>query len=210
MEPRTDNYGLSESELDAFIRALWGPPPSEWAEPIHGESSFYWTYDMSDFTTEQIWEHSGCLGQSMLIMMGDQPIGLFHSDEFAPLFEAINQMRNELGQEKTEAEGDWLACMADAGYPNIERREDAQNHIWSARDRIRSSPGGFRATAETSREMAALLEREIQTALADLDCRTAVDFQNRQDARRIEVETQFVSDHRLALEALRDAAEQRN
>jgi len=53
------------------------------------------------------------------------------------------------------------------------------------------------------------LEREINTALADYDCRIAVDYQARQDARRTELETQFIADHRADLEALRAAAEQR-
>jgi len=44
---------------------------------------------------------------------------------------------------------------------------------------------------------------------ADLDCRNQVDFVAREQERRIAAETQFVNDHRVALEALRDAAEQR-
>jgi len=53
-----------------------------------------------------------------------------------------------------------------------------------------------------------LRERELEIALADFDCRVASDFSARQEARRIEIETQFVDDHHAALTALRAAAEQ--
>jgi len=53
-------------------------------------------------------------------------------------------------------------------------------------------------------------EREIDMALADFDCRVAVDYDARQAAVVNETETQFVNDHRSALEALRSAFEQRS
>lgn len=46
-------------------------------------------------------------------------------------------------------------------------------------------------------------------AVADLNCRIAVDYQARLDAARFAAETQFVADHQTALRALRDAFEQR-
>jgi len=196
-------HDLSEAEQAAFSRALNGPPCEEWGvvESLgHGATS---CAAPRDWTLRQLNEVSGCRGQAWIQFNDESPEGLRQSDEFLGLFDAINQLRAELRNEITDADRDWATCMADAGFPNFERQIDAENNIWGRRDT-------FWRPSLPPTQLNELAEREIDTALADFDCRVGVDYEARRNAHRTELETQFVTDHRQALEALRDAAEQRS
>lgn len=138
-------------------------------------------------------------------------------DEFAPLFEAIDDMRTNLWLNPTAADQDWAACMAEHGNFDFKNQEDAQQSIMAARNTLWpqvASNWNFieqgPISATTSPEFATLLDQEIELALVDLDCREQTNFRARQRAHQIQVETQFVTDHQAALEALRLAAEQAN
>jgi len=140
---------------------------------------------------------------------------LLLSDEFAPLLEAINQMGRNLQEDPDmlATAQDWLDCMANAGYPEF----GSSNYVGSiygrqylASSSIESARGQLSEEQRIGTEQAAALqEREIALALADLDCRVAVDYTERRNAIQLAAETQFVEDNRPALEAFRSASEQR-
>jgi len=173
---------LSETEQQAWRTALAGPP---------GNSSI------------------GCRIEAIDKMLEEQPGALFtHPDgEFRPLFEAWRQMSESIFRD-FDGDRDWANCMADAGYPGFVHQWDALNQIGSEHFDIIWNQQNVDLNPTNSPEMAALQHREIEMALADLNCRNIVNYQARLNQRRFEIETQFIADHRVALAALRDAAEQ--
>jgi len=158
----------------------------------------------------------GCFGWAVLEVRNETPAGLPFDAEFAPLFDAIDQFRVSLATTATQADRDWAICMNDAGYGPFNYRPDFLQ-LFSAehfdvsneiRDRLEHL-GHFPFTPEDAPEVAAIFDREVATALADLECRNEVDFNARRSADVIELEAQFVTDHRVEFDALRSAIEQR-
>jgi len=100
--------------------------------------------------------------------------------------------------------------MADNNFPGLSQPRDAYNAIVHKMDEARGDanieviPGG-----ELTPELRAIGEQEIEMALADFDCRVATNFRQRQETRWFDAETQFVSDHREAVNAFKDALAQR-
>jgi hypothetical protein len=188
---------MSEAEATAWQQALWGAPAQD--DPDG---------DLVD---------TGCWAWASAETDDDAALHtVVMSDEFAPLIEALQLFSEYQWTETTEADRDWVNCMADAGHTGFERRYDARNSIqaeqnefwnnfdWEAWD---DGVGGMPNPSDFP-ELVALGEREIELALVDLDCRVAVDLQARNQAHQIAAETRFFSDHHAELEALRDAIEQ--
>jgi len=189
---------VSISERDQFTRALFGPPCDEVGEIAANGSCV--------FPIEPL----GCLAIASQELRDETPAVLLQSAEFAPLFELIDQMRIDIRTEISPEETEWADCMADNGFTGFTRRNDPdslsslpENQIRDAFSAIIDGPGF------NSVEMNQLQQREIELALTDLNCRNAVDFSLRETVWRIEAEQQFIIDNRPALEAIRDAAEQR-
>jgi len=178
---------LSESERAAWEEALWGE--------ILGD-------DLNCFSRawNQAWNE----------------VDISRSEQFTPLMEAINQFQQLLDHDISAADHDWAICVANAGFPGFTRQTEAADSIWMARleavnetTRNPNWPGG-EPSATNSPLLAELQLREINLALADLQCRNSTDFQTRHNAHLTVLETQFVADHRADLEALRSALEQRD
>jgi len=175
---------LSDSELEAFTRALTGrgltPPFDEFDEN-----------NCADISTQQ-W-------------LSEMPEGLSAVDEFAPIFDSINQMQDEFRQQVSNADIRWAQCMAEAGYPGFQRQWEAEESIRTQMLDVlnrRGTPAELEAAEEAFRL------KEVELAVADLSCRESTGFTAERNADRIAFETQFVEDNRAALEALRAAAEQ--
>ena len=191
---------LSESEREAFNRALNGTFPPDGSD-----------YDFDEWVLDP--NNQGCRG-----LAWQQTAFVIHqSDEFAPLFEAIDQFRENLTLSATDADIDWAACMAEAGYTGYQARPDFQA-LFNQKARAITTELQEQGRAITrwpelpanQPEIAALFEREIETALADLDCRIATNWDARQQAAVFELEAQFVTDHQAQFNALRAAVEQLN
>ena len=219
--PSDPNYAtfqsLSPAEQDEWRLALIGRAP--WEDDDWGTGCRFAASDQA-------------LAESNIV----QAQSLLNSPEFAPLNEAIAQMRNNLAQPViTEEEQDWLECMVNAGYPEmVEQCENTiprfspeiggmvtwphylrvseqltQEYTQIATEHFNETGDPTPPTPADSPAMADLQRREIALALADFDCRVATNFEARQAARVNETESRFVNDNRAALVALRDAAEQR-
>lgn len=127
-------------------------------------------------------------------------------EEFARLFEALDEMNDDLNLGQSEADIDWSRCMSDAGLTDYERQGDARARFVDEWNEAQSTyPWG---SAEWTEMHSHFQERERELALIDLECRQSVNFQARQNERRIEIHTRFVSDHASELRALQDAIEQ--
>jgi len=187
---------LTDAERAAYLLALDGPdiePPPDDATAAEIEDWLFGT---------------GCAGTAERQARSESPLFLRDSDEFAPLHAAISELNDRVREHPATlaALADWTNCMADAGHPGFE-------HPSSAAFQIAIEVFNIRMFAEDPNNipgLAVIREREIDTALADYDCRQQTSFQNRMDAAAYELEAQFVADHRATLEAYRTAAAQRD
>jgi len=203
---------LSEAEREAHFLALLGSGtmanPYEWeTDPeLHQE----YQNDPANW---------GCHQKAFAQRVENTAFGLRDSEEFTPLFEAIDNFRADLALDVTEADRDWAICMHDVGQSGFDRRpdfpqmfRDQQSAIWNSL--IESNPNwdwsrypeGMGSINHP--EFGALYEQETEMALLDLRCREATNFDARQQQHVYELETQFVNDHRAAFNALRNAIEQ--
>ena len=159
------------------------------------------------------WEHINCNNWSSAVVNYERQVG--NRAEFAPLMAAITQMYDDLRWEISDADRAWSNCMAESGFPGLERQWEASDTLLRELNelttRISANPNwepGVNPTTDNSPEMAKLRDREIKLATADLNCRISTNFEANRSAHVVSVETQFIDDHLAALTALRDAAEQ--
>lgn len=173
---------LSENEQLAWQWALYGDPDDYGNNP-------------------------GCRRQADTHLQESDPSTyLRYEIEFAPLFDALGHFQQGLLAEISEADRDWVNCMAENGFPGFERQSDAQESVWDkngALQRIIYEP-----ELSLPNEIIVLQEYEVTIALADLNCREKTDFRARVDAIRVDEERRFIEDHRQELNALRDVVEQ--
>ena len=188
---------LSESEQAAFYEALYGVQPTE--EEI-GEDGEY-EYD---------WSTAGCQGAAQHEVSGED---LSESEEFKPLFDAMNEFWEGMSSwpGMAELDAEWAACMDTAGHGGFATQTDAQNSIYDELNKIYEAvpvdaEGVGGEPDQAARD--ALGKREVELALADLDCREETDYRDRYDDVSREAEQQFVDDHKSELEAMKAAAEQ--
>jgi hypothetical protein len=189
---------LSESEQAAFYEALYGPAPDEEQMSEDGSVEYDWTT-------------AGCQGAAQHEVAGED---ISQSEEFKPLFDAINELYEDMTAwpGMADLDGEWAACMEAAGHGGHATQVDAQNSVFDDLNEIYESvemPDDGSAGGEPDRAaLDALAEREVALALADLDCREEVDYADRNEEIIREVEQQFIDDHKTELDAMVAAAEQ--
>ena len=161
-------------------------------------------------------DHRNCNSWSSAVITFERH-EVSHREEFRPLMDAIAQMHDDLHWDVSEADRAWAICMFDAGYPDLQRQWEASTLLLremnELRPQITQNPNweaGVNPTPENSPEMAELQNRELEMAMADFNCRVSTNFAAQREAHIHEVENQFITDHRAALEALRAASEQRS
>ncbi|MFS0794711.1 hypothetical protein [Microbacterium sp. 1P10AE] len=185
-DPNADYVeSLSESERNAFNEALWG-------QYATGEVS-------GQFDPEK----AGCQGAAQVEAGQQNPLD---SDEFADLRQAFEDLSSEISSlpEQQKADSDWSSCMADAGYPDLKTQSDA---LMSISTRI-GEVNGDGSTLPDESKIAELKKVEIDTALADFDCRAKTDYAERSKKAQWALEEKFVAAHKSELEAAKAAAEQ--
>lgn len=182
---------LSESEMTAFYEALYGPQPTE--EELNEDGS----YDYN-------WETAGCQGLAEHEVSGDDPM---QSDEHKPLMDSINEfyMQMETMPELADIDAAWADCMSDAGYSGFTKQYDAQESIYTE---LNSYYEGVTEFIEDDPALEEIADREVELALADLDCRESTDYRERRQDVAVELEEQFIADNKAALDALVADAEQ--
>jgi hypothetical protein len=195
-DPNADYVAsLSESEQTAFYEALSGPSPTEEEMAAMEDGSYEWD-----------WTKGGCYGQAQHEVMGDDPT---QSEEFADLQDAINEFYE--GQPTwpglSELDAAWADCMSQAGHPGFTQQWDAQNSIYEDQNAVWETMDPDTGEIDQA-AMDALGEKEVELALADLDCREQTDYREKQTDITFEAEQQFVDDHKAELDAMKAAAEQ--
>ncbi|QHC58333.1 hypothetical protein [Rathayibacter sp. VKM Ac-2760] len=182
--------GLSESEQAAFSEALNGPAVTE------DESG----------SAEYDWTTAGCFGAAQHELEKDEPA---RSEEHRPVLDAIDEFysRVQTTPELADLDAAWSSCLADAGHPGFATEYDAQNSINDELTAVYEAAGD--TTVEpTDPKLQAVGEKEIELALADLDCREKTDYKAVHKRIQDALEQQFVDDHRAELDALKADAEQ--
>ncbi|WP_250443215.1 hypothetical protein [Actinotalea sp. C106] len=190
---------MSQSEQDAYYAALYGTDPG----PAEGEEE-EWEYD---------WELAGCQGlaQHEVYEGGDTA----DSEKFAALEDEMTRMweATEADPRLSEASAEWASCMADAGYPGLAAVGDAEEAFYEELNAIQEEAYGQDlgedATAEewealdaAAREaQSELTPREIETAVADVECRDEVGYTEVQTEVNHEHQQEFVDAHKADLDA---------
>lgn len=182
---------LSESEMTAYYEALYGPTPSE--DELGDDGSYEWN-----------WETAGCSGVAQHEVDGDNPM---MSGEHQPIMDAINDFYMTVAEspELAAIDAAWAACMDEADYPGFTKQQDASSSI---SDEMNAYYENQTEWVEDDPELAKIGEREIDLALADLDCREKTDYRSQSRKVTDALEEQFIADHKTELEALKAAAEQ--
>lgn len=176
---------LSPSEQEAYFATLYGVGPSE--EDLNEDGSY-----------EYSWETSGCQGAAQHEVEGDS---YWQDEQFAGLMEEMNSLWEDLETQPriVELDAAWSDCMADAGHTDLRARFDAQNLIMEEQNAFWSSPD---SAGPSEDELRALKDREIELALADFRCAEQVDYDQVRFTAQVEMEEQFIADHRSELDAL--------
>ena len=196
---------LSESEQTAFYETAYGAGPTE--EEMSEDGSY-----------EYSWESAGCQGWAQHELEGDDP---WQSDEFADLRDKMNELYTSTqdSPELKELNAAWASCMDDAGEPGFSAQLEAQQSISDEQSALYDAAYGDGSTPvdtespdfvdpNASPEMAALGEREIELALADLECRTKTSYADESLKIQFALEEKFIADNKADLEAFKAAAEQ--
>ena len=192
VDPNQDYVtSLSESEQAAYYKTLYGPQPTE--EELNQEGGF--EYDPLN---------AGCYGTAQLEVQGSDP---YSAEEHQPVMDALNEFYMNVQNDPALAElnAAWSSCMADAGFSGFATQPDAQNSIY---DDINAYYESQTEPVEDDPELAAIGERELELALADLECREQTDYHQESLRIQFELEEQFVQEHKAELEALKTALEE--
>jgi len=191
---------LSDIARDAFELALNGPAINP-QPPLNSHGAW-----------EDWMRTRGCRGQAIVQAQADNPLFLRQSDEFTQLFEAIGEMHNNMIErpEMVTLNSEWSHCMADAGHIGLGSPGEAESRLLPEYFETSFSVLQLQAAGqdvERAAILAPLQTREIDLALADLDCRDATNYRGRVNAIMLQAESQFVADNRTLLEDFRNASE---
>ena len=200
LDPNADYVAsLSESEQTAFYEALYGPMPDEDEMAEGGE-------------VEYDWAQAGCQGAAQHEVAGED---LSQSEEFKPLFDAINELYVDMASwpGMAELDAEWATCMEDAGHGGHANPMEAQNSMYEEMNKLwedldMSADPSAAPVEPDQAAMDEIAEREVELALADLDCREEIDYRDRHAEITREVEQQFIDDHKAELDAMVASVEQ--
>lgn len=195
VDPNQDYVmSLSESEMTAYYEVLYGPQPTE--EEI-GEDGSY----------EYNWETAGCQGWAQHETNGED---VTQSEEHKPLMDAMQKFWEEqaTAPELSELNAQWAQCMTEAGYSGFTAQTDAAQSVYDEINEFYNSLDPEAEWVQNPPELEELGEREIELALADLECKESTDYMQKSLKAQFEREEQFIADHKAELDALKADAEQ--
>lgn len=202
---------MSPSEQEAYYAALYGANNAAMADPN------------AVATQDYDWEDAGCTGkaQNEVLSGGDE-----QDDQFVALQEEMAQMMQSAADDPrlAQANADWAACMADAGFPDLAKVGDAEAALTAEVMALQESalpvaptdppvPADPAAAALAEAALAAQLEeitpREIDTAVADAACRSEVGYDDAKRAVDTEYQTTFLAEHLPEIQAWMESLEER-
>lgn len=99
---------------------------------------------------------------------------------------------------------EWTVCLANLGLSGYRNRNHLRDSLWDEFTEISDWDG---AGAPDAQVVAAFRDRELVAAIADIDCREQLDFDNRQIEINHQLQQEFVNRNRNELEAWATFAE---
>ncbi|MDQ2624144.1 MAG: hypothetical protein M3Y20_03175 [Actinomycetota bacterium] len=202
---------LSDEELDAYWIAFEGEVSEEGEEldldelDEDGDGEI----DLGDLEegeeSDEILElddpgYGGCQGVAY-DAMAENPLP-YDKPEHADVLGLLDEMYAEMGVSDAilDAEEAWIACMAEAGYPDLETTDDASYLVFDAYD------AAWEQVPEDAEDidpelLAPVTELEIAVATADFECRDSAGLDKAYDESQRAAESAFVAEHRDALVA---------
>lgn len=193
---------MSETELAAYERALWGSP---FDQETTGDSTIE--------ETEYDWEEAGCSGKAEHEVAAagsaeDPTTAVMKDPQWAELIAAMNGLTVEAGNDPRMAElnASWSTCMSKAGF-DFASPEAAVNSFLDAQDSPAEPAAGDGGTAGAPEDVDAAKDLQINVAVADFTCQEEVDLPN--EALRIQfaIEQEFVDANAAELKAFSVALE---
>lgn len=194
---------MSDAERQAYEAALWGL----------GQGEGYPEEEPYD------WTKWGCQGRSDHQLGVDQQ-EYFDDSPYQDIRAQIDAMYLAVGDDPRvlASEREWSQCMAEAGFPGLNRVADARGGIAAQNDQIwaetfgaatfdlstedyLTSPEYLAATEESARRLADLAVVEIPTAIADYACQDEVGYGKLSAEVSVELQERFYDEHRAELEA---------
>ena len=196
---------LSPQAREAYRGALYGEagarPLPGWAQPVPGAAQ----------PPGEPPGHGGCYQEAQDDVYGrpgTSPDGL--AAAYAELEPELSALDDRIGRDPRvqAARAEWSSCMADAGHPGFASPEEPPQTI---RDRLRALIGsaggridGRAPGVADPAQLQALRDLELALARADRACRAGHDQVVHEV--RVELQEQFIEDHRKLLERYRDLA----
>lgn len=200
VDPNQDYIdSLSRTEQRAYSDALWGAPivdPDGDADDPTAETGDGSNYD---------WHNAGCMGAAQ------HAHGLFADPSDDPEFTSLTGEMGSLyekghTQPAVQAkEGEWSACLASAGFPGFEHKDDPSSRFSERMGELQKPRDGAADGSPAEPDpaaLAALQEEEIATAVADFDCARDTGYADTLQLEQTKIEQAFVDENKDRLDAL--------
>lgn len=195
---------LSPSEQEAFYEALYGSSYSMTPEEAEDMNS--------DEPVEYDWTQYGCQGFADNEVYGSSNDVYTQFDDLTTRMSELYEKMEE-SPEVVELDAKWSACMADAGF-DFGKMMDAQQSFYDEVNKIYENMTEEDWETGTdpmkSPEAQEIGEREIKTALADLECRSKTNYNDARMTIQFKLEEQFVKENKKELDEFKAAQEQAN
>ena len=214
--PNTIYYeSLSESQKRAFEVARYGKTAEEQEEAA----------EQGIDPSAETWEDRGCAGWAEHELNFDTQVEpAADLSAFEDLLTRMDEVSKTADQdpEVSALDSGWVSCMQNAGHSGFANPDDAQSSIASeamdargAESESETSSGGSEQSDVSEipeplseADIAALRDKEIELALADLSCREETHYAETLAEIVFRVEQEFVDANKEELDAMKRAAEQ--
>src|SRR5665648_517150 len=192
--------GMTPTEQEAYYTALYGEHHAEMSDP-RAVAEAGWD-----------WRDLGCTGSAQNeVLSGDAA----QQDQFAALQEEMTLMMEAAAADPRLAQvnADWAACMADAGFADLGKVGDPEAALSAEVTALQQAaaaqidptvPTGpdsaEQVQAALQEQLDKITEREIDTAVADAQCRADVGYDDARRAIDTEYQVQFLAEHRTEVQ----------
>jgi len=170
---------MTPTEQEAYYTALYGVHYAEMSDP-RAVAEAGWD-----------WRDLGCTGSAQNeVLSGDAA----QQDQFAALQQEMTLMMEAAAADPRLAQvnADWAACMADAGFPDLGKVGDPEAALGAEVAALQQ--------AAMQGQLDEITRREIDTAVADAQCRADVGYDDARRAIDTEYQVQFLAEHRTEVQ----------
>lgn len=214
-------FGISTSESGGGILEIAGPaltidPVRAGAVGMSASETEAWTLALiGDLQSGSDFSDHGCFGKAVIAI---------HIATVPPEYQAIETEVNRFPESLAvsplmiELNTDWATCMTETGFPGLRNPEQLVASLWVEWDLIQDWANrsvtieNWDWAAEPSGppepDISIFQAREFELAIAEVNCREQVDFDNRYTLISQQLQQEFVDQNRAELEAWASHMEQ--